>query len=264
MPDKKVRPLLCVFYFIPEDTTKQHAVPKGSFREMIPLEPITNKDEYVVGINLGEIVPRIFKPSGESAASPKGVDVARWCERFTQTLLRAVSLFATVRRNAPSYDASATTDSWDDPDLSALAGAIADACETGTLLLAVGLRLGVDAKDIENFLLHPIALERTNMAASECARRIQVRFAAQEVATAQANRAAAPHLPFVPSPFQKSIIDALNGRAMRTDALAAKIGDRRKFFREKKELEERGLVAHHQKLGFYRPDAPPPELSTPK
>lgn len=69
--------------------------------------------------------------------------------------------------------------------------------------------------------------------------------------------------PFVPTPFQQDILDALEGKALRTDALAAKVGDRSRLFRHPgglKELQEQGLVAHHKRLGFYRPDAPPEEL----
>lgn len=68
---------------------------------------------------------------------------------------------------------------------------------------------------------------------------------------------------FLPTPFQQAILDALDGKALRTDALAAVVGDRPRLFRPKggiKELQEHGMVAHHQRRGYYRPDAPPPEL----
>jgi len=40
--------------------------------------------------------------------------------------------------------------------------------------------------------------------------------------------------------------------------LPAKVGDRRRLFKAGglKELKEIGLVAHHRRLGYYRPDAP--------
>jgi hypothetical protein len=69
--------------------------------------------------------------------------------------------------------------------------------------------------------------------------------------------------PFAPTDFQEAILEALEGKALRTDALAAKVGDRRRLFRHPggiKELIEQGLVKHHDRLGYYRPDAPPPEL----
>jgi hypothetical protein len=68
---------------------------------------------------------------------------------------------------------------------------------------------------------------------------------------------------FVPTPFQKGILQALDGQALRTDALASKVGSRRKLFTHPggiRELQEHGQVAHHKRLGYYRPDAPPPEL----
>ncbi len=69
--------------------------------------------------------------------------------------------------------------------------------------------------------------------------------------------------PFVPNSFQDDILDALEGRALRTDAIAAKVGDRNRLFRPGglKELQAHGYVAHHSRLGFYRPDAPPEELA---
>lgn len=68
--------------------------------------------------------------------------------------------------------------------------------------------------------------------------------------------------PFVPSPFQKAILEALEGKALRTDALGAAVGDRGRLYKTNglKELLERGIVEHHKRLGYYRPDAPPPEL----
>jgi hypothetical protein len=68
---------------------------------------------------------------------------------------------------------------------------------------------------------------------------------------------------FVLTPFQQDILDALDGKALRTDALGHAVGDRSRLFRRPggiHELRERGFVHHHHRLGFYRPDAPPPEL----
>lgn len=69
---------------------------------------------------------------------------------------------------------------------------------------------------------------------------------------------------FVPTPFQADILAALEGKGLRTDALAAKVGDRRRLFKDPggiPELQEQGLVSHHRRVGYYRPDFPPPELS---
>lgn len=79
-----------------------------------------------------------------------------------------------------------------------------------------------------------------------------------------------PH--FVPLPAHKAILGALDGRALRTDALAAeaKLERRSLFDRKRKnktticgylsELKDRKLVLKHTRLGYYRPDRPPPEL----
>jgi hypothetical protein len=70
--------------------------------------------------------------------------------------------------------------------------------------------------------------------------------------------------PFVPTPFQSDILAALEGKALRTDALANKVGDRSRLYRRPggiHELRDNGLVAHHPRLGYFRPDCPPAELS---
>lgn len=70
---------------------------------------------------------------------------------------------------------------------------------------------------------------------------------------------------FVPTAFQADLLAALEGKALTTDALAAKVGcGQRNLFRRPggvAELKEQGLLASHPRLGYYRPDAPPPELT---
>ncbi len=69
---------------------------------------------------------------------------------------------------------------------------------------------------------------------------------------------------FVPTDMQQRILAALNGRSLRTDALAAKVNvNRRTLFKDPGglgELVEEGLVAHHKRVGYWHPDAPPPDL----
>ena len=68
---------------------------------------------------------------------------------------------------------------------------------------------------------------------------------------------------FVPTRLQQDILAGLAGKSLRTDALAHKCDvDRAQIFRKGglPELRERGLVAHHPSIGFYRPDAPPSAL----
>ncbi len=70
---------------------------------------------------------------------------------------------------------------------------------------------------------------------------------------------------FVPTAFQEAVLAALEGRALRNDALAREVGERSRLFRHPgglRELRERGWVAHHPRMGFYRPDAPPEQLRT--
>lgn len=68
---------------------------------------------------------------------------------------------------------------------------------------------------------------------------------------------------FVPTPFQEAILDALEGKALRKQQLGAAVGDASRLYRDPgglKELRDHGLVAHHSRLGYYRPDAPPDQL----
>jgi hypothetical protein len=70
-------------------------------------------------------------------------------------------------------------------------------------------------------------------------------------------------VPWVPTAFQAAILDALEGRALRADALGAEVGDRSRLYRHPggiRELRDRGLVMHHPRRGYYRPDAPPEEM----
>ena len=70
---------------------------------------------------------------------------------------------------------------------------------------------------------------------------------------------------FVPTQFQQDILNALDGVALRTDALTHKLDCAngqlfRKPVRGIPELIAHGLVAKHDRLGFYRPDSPPQEI----
>ncbi len=67
---------------------------------------------------------------------------------------------------------------------------------------------------------------------------------------------------FVQTAYQDAIMDALDGVALRTDPLGAAVGDRSRLFKPGglSELRKAGRVAHHPRLGFYRPDRLPPEL----
>ncbi len=68
---------------------------------------------------------------------------------------------------------------------------------------------------------------------------------------------------FIPTEFQQELLRALKGKALRTDALAAKLDcPSSRLFKHPgglPELQEHGLVAHNKRLGYYRPDAPPAE-----
>lgn len=70
---------------------------------------------------------------------------------------------------------------------------------------------------------------------------------------------------FVPTPFQERILSSLDGTALRTDAIASAIDcNRRQIFKPNgiKELVAAGRVRWHHKLGYFRPDSLPQELSS--
>jgi hypothetical protein len=71
--------------------------------------------------------------------------------------------------------------------------------------------------------------------------------------------------PFVPSPTQVHILNALDGKALKQAALVKKTGISQGQLHPKNktgltELRDLGYVDHHPRVGYYRPDAPPPEL----
>jgi hypothetical protein len=70
-------------------------------------------------------------------------------------------------------------------------------------------------------------------------------------------------VPFHPTAFQQAILRALEGKALRKQALGAAVGDVGRLYRPHglPELRERGLVVHSDRVGFYRPDSPPAGLA---
>jgi hypothetical protein len=72
-----------------------------------------------------------------------------------------------------------------------------------------------------------------------------------------------PSSPFLPSPYQRRILALLDRRALKTDTLQAKMKTDRKslYKRGLNELMANGLVQNNRRVGYFRPDAPPPELA---
>jgi hypothetical protein len=70
--------------------------------------------------------------------------------------------------------------------------------------------------------------------------------------------------PFKPNEMQGCILEALDGKALRTDALAKAAGyERRTLYRKPgglAQLQEQGLVVSNPDWGYYRPDRPPPGM----
>jgi hypothetical protein len=77
-----------------------------------------------------------------------------------------------------------------------------------------------------------------------------------------ANAAIKTNSVFVPTPLQKSILEALNRKALKKQPLAVIVcgGEGTRLYRKGgiKELIDIGKVVHKNGVGYYRPDAPPP------
>lgn len=73
--------------------------------------------------------------------------------------------------------------------------------------------------------------------------------------------------PFIQTPLQAAILRALNGKALKKQPLADVVckGDGTALYRhgDLKELRDLGRVHHKPRVGFFRPDAPPPDSAAP-
>jgi len=68
--------------------------------------------------------------------------------------------------------------------------------------------------------------------------------------------------PFLPDPVQKLILEALDGKALKKEGLAEACAvDPSRLYKSGRleELKRLGMVHHRKGVGYYRPDAPPPE-----
>lgn len=66
---------------------------------------------------------------------------------------------------------------------------------------------------------------------------------------------------YIETPQDRAILEALNGKALRTDALITQSHiDRTTLFRRIKILKKIGKIMHRKELGYFRPDALPPQL----
>lgn len=69
---------------------------------------------------------------------------------------------------------------------------------------------------------------------------------------------------FIPSALQTCILECLDGNAMRSRPLAKKLHiDQSRLYKPGgiKELINEGKVRTHSRIGYYRPDAPPPKFA---
>lgn len=75
--------------------------------------------------------------------------------------------------------------------------------------------------------------------------------------------------PLILNPLQTQILKVLKGKALRTQALAGACGvEKNKLYQKLasglhpiQELKDAGFVVLSSKIGYYRPDAPPPEVT---
>ena len=117
------------------------------------------------------------------------------------------------------------------------------------------LRRDPDKTTMEEF----IAAIRDDLGEAHIPRRLS-----RELSSSSPQQESARQSVFVPSLLQKAILKALDGKALPTKALAIACKcDEPELFKPGgiKELmaPEVNLVAHKETVGYYRPDAPPPE-----
>jgi hypothetical protein len=72
-----------------------------------------------------------------------------------------------------------------------------------------------------------------------------------------------PPPPFVPLPFQRRILNELKYKSLTADRLQEHLACDRKslYVRGLRELTRHGLVVPSRRIGYYRPDFPPPEFA---
>jgi hypothetical protein len=180
------RPPVAVIYVVPSaPKDNRHGLRVPHTGAAVLLAPIPKEETQIRIVNLGEVAARVYTPTGETVAGAEVADVGRWCERFEQALYRAIDELGETRRRAAAdeLDMGDDTPIWEDQQLRAFAQSIAEACEMGTLLLAVGADLQAPTIPIEDFLAEPIHFGFTHAQAIDCAKRLRVRFNARRVAS---------------------------------------------------------------------------------
>lgn len=111
--------------------------------------------------------------------------------------------------------------------------------------------LDLDAVDLRTFVVYGVFVEMCNALG---------RYG--EGPTGEVNESLTARMDvFVPTPLQAAILEALKGRNLTKDRLAAEVcgGEGSRLYRPRgiRELMERGLVKHKNSVGYYRPDYPP-------
>jgi len=132
-------------------------------------------------------------------------------------------------------------------------------CSIVIRLLPDGTTKVIDPEPVDGVLpgMDSIAFDRGD-AAGAC------RFLADTIEGHEEQPKPPPDGPlFVANNFQLQILAALDGRAMTKDMLAGEVceGEGSRLYKSGgiNELKEAGLVINKPRLGYYRPDAPPPE-----
>jgi hypothetical protein len=92
--------------------------------------------------------------------------------------------------------------------------------------------------------------------------RLNVDWRPSPAANAGQSAPADPLADFVPTRAQCSILEALEGKVLKGVNLESESGlEHSQMFQVLKKLQALGIVKRHPSLGYYRVDAPPPELA---
>lgn len=159
---------IALAYIVPGFAQDAHALRVGSVGEALVLTEQGNPNSDVLLLNIGEAVPRVYMPYGDSSDGATPADAERWKGRFAAAVKRSVEHIETARARAVNGELTAG-DVWNDPHLASLASSLAEACEMGGLLIEYGNRNKFATKPIWDFISSPIRIEATGAAAVECA-----------------------------------------------------------------------------------------------
>src|SRR5262245_38250896 len=122
---ENVRKPVVLIYAVTPPSNKTHAVPIGSWHQGFVVYPLNGTAGLdVIAINVGEVVPRVYKSQGLNAQGATAIQVNDWVSRFEQAICRGSDVMIAIRQNAQGGTIRADQNAWDNPMFMELAHAI--------------------------------------------------------------------------------------------------------------------------------------------